>query len=558
MNKIVIITLFLIAYTTSVCSVLDIAEKELDRNFKELQKESNPPYYISYNITDIEKITINSSFGNIIDNDSTNQRILDINLRVGSYKFDNTHIIRGNSINFGGASGFELLPLDNNEIAIRNKIWYSTDKAYKNAIESYEKAKSNAAVKVELEDKSNDFSKEKPVQYKETVPKLRIDRDKWVKYTEQLSNLFNNSPLIYDGTVSFQLENKTKYFVNTEGSKLQFDESSVRVFVYAKTKAEDGMSLPLYRSYFAFTPAGLPSIEKIKKDIEEVIAQLQKLRNAPLMDTYSGPAILSGEASGVFFHEIFGHRVEGHREKDPTSSQTFKKSIGKSVLPDFISVIFDPTVKVRDGVELSGYYKYDDQGVKAEKVVSVEDGIFKSFLMSRSPIEGFDHSNGHGRKQAGYNAVSRQSNLIVKSDNQVSEEELKVKLRELCKKEGKDFGLYFKKVQGGFTFTGRTVPNAFNVLPLVVYKIYTDPSKPDELVRGVDLIGTPLSTFSNIVATSNQVGVFNGVCGAESGGVPVSASSPDILVSKIEVQKKKKSQAKPPLLDAPKREAIEG
>ncbi|PKL81168.1 MAG: hypothetical protein CVV25_00035 [Ignavibacteriae bacterium HGW-Ignavibacteriae-4] len=552
MYKLVIALIFISFSISKSESVLDIANKELTRNFKELQKESTPPYYISYNITDIERISINSSFGNLMSNDSTSQRILDIDLRVGDYKFDNTHIIRGSSFNFGGGSGFEFLPLDNNANAIKNKIWYSTDKVYKEAIETYEKAKSNAAVKVEQEDKSADFSKEKPVKFSESVEKLKIDRDKWVGYVKQLSNLFNSDPLIYDGSVSFQLENKTKYFVNTEGSQLKFDESSIRIFVYAKTKATDGMSLPLYESYFAFTPETLPPLGKIEADILKIIALLKELREAPLMDTYSGPAILSGEASGVFFHEIFGHRVEGHREKDPSSSQTFKKSVGESILPDFIDVVFDPTIKERNGTELSGYFLFDDQGVKSEKVVSVNDGIFRSFLMARSPIEGFDHSNGHGRKQAGYNAVSRQSNLIVESSNKVDDDELVELLRKECKKQEKEFGLYFKTVQGGFTFTGRTVPNAFNVLPLEVYKIYTD-GRANELVRGVDLIGTPLSTFSNILATSERVGVFNGICGAESGGVPVSASSPDILVSKIEVQKKKKSQAKPPILEAPKK-----
>lgn len=552
MYKLAIALIFISFSISKSESVLDIAKSELTRNFNELQKESTPPYYISYNITDIESISINASFGNLMSNDSVNQRILDIDLRVGDYNFDNTHIIRGSSFNFGGGSGFEFLPLDNNVDAIKRKIWYTTDKVYKEAIETYEKAKSNAAVKVEQEDKSADFSKEEPVTFSESVNKLTIDREKWVGYVKQLSNLFNSDPFIYDGSVSFQLENKTKYFVNTEGSQLKFDESSIRVFVYAKTKATDGMSLPLYESYFAFTPETLPPLGKIEADILKLISSLKALRDAPLMDTYSGPAILSGEASGVFFHEIFGHRVEGHREKDPSSSQTFKKSVGELILPDFIDVIFDPTIKERNGTELSGFYKFDDQGVKSQKVVSVDDGIFRSFLMARSPIEGFEHSNGHGRKQAGYNAVSRQSNLIVESKNKVNDAELVEQLRKECKKQDKEFGLYFKTVQGGFTFTGRTVPNAFNVLPLEVYKIYAD-GRANELVRGVDLIGTPLSTFSNILATSERVGVFNGICGAESGGVPVSASSPDILVSKIEVQKKKKSQAKPPILEAPKK-----
>lgn len=531
-------------------TILEIASEELERNFNSLQNEELPPYYLSYNITDVERIIINSSFGNVIVNDSVNQRILDIDLRVGDYEFDNTHIIRGSSFNFGGGGGLEFLALDNNESAIKNKIWYSTDKVYKSAIESYEKARSNSAVKIEEEDKSDDFSKEEPVSYHSEQNPFRINRSEWVEKTNRLSKLFSAFPNIYDGSVTFQLENKTKYFINSEGSKLKFNESAIRMFVYAKTKADDGMSLPLYKSYFAFELSDLPSVEVVEKDILEMINLLKELRNAPLMDTYSGPAILSGEASGVFFHEIFGHRVEGHREKDPTSSQTFKKSVGEPILPDFIDVIFDPTIKSRNNIDLSGYYKFDDQGVEAQKVVSVEDGIFKSFLMSRSPIEGFSNSNGHGRKQAGFNAVSRQSNLIVQSDKSEDFDELIEKLKELCKEEEKEYGLLFSKVQGGFTFTGRTVPNAFNVTPLVVYKIYAD-DRPNELVRGVDLIGTPLSTFSNIITTSNQIGVFNGVCGAESGGVPVSASSPDILVSKIEVQKKKKSQAKLPLLNSP-------
>jgi predicted Zn-dependent protease len=331
---------------------------------------------------------------------------------------------------------------------------------------------------------------------------------------------------------------------------MNWSETSARIFVNAYTKADDGMTLPLYRSYFAFTPEELPSKEQIAKDIEDMIKLLNDLRNAPMAETFTGPAILSGEAAGVFFHEIFGHRVEGHREKDPNSSQTFKKSIGRKILPDFIDVVFDPTKNVLNGTPLSGYYKYDDEGVTASKVVTVKDGVFSNFLMSRSPIEGFSHSNGHGRRQQGFQVVSRQSNLIVTSTQTVSNDDLRKNLRDEIIKQNKDYGLLFVEVSGGFTFTSRTIPNAFNVTPLVVYKVYAD-GRPDELVRGVDLIGTPLTTFSNIIATGDDMGIFNGICGAESGGVPVSACSPSLLVSTIEVQKKSKSQAKPPILDSP-------
>lgn len=268
------------------------------------------------------------------------------------------------------------------------------------------------------------------------------------------------------------------------------------------------------------------------------------------METYTGPAILSGRSAGVFFHEIFGHRVEGHRQKDVNSSQTFKPFLNKKILPDFISVVFDPTIKQLGGKDIVGAFLFDDEGMPGKRVVAVDSGVFKSFLTNRSPIENFPHSNGHGRRQAGLKTVARQSNLIVEARSRVPYDSLKAMLRSECIKQNKEFGLLFEDIQGGFTFTGRTVPNAFNVQPLVVYKIFAD-SRPDELVRGVDLIGTPLTTFNNIVAAADDIGIFNGVCGAESGGVPVSASSPSLFVSTIEVQKKQKSQAKPPLLTDP-------
>jgi predicted Zn-dependent protease len=280
-----------------------------------------------------------------------------------------------------------------------------------------------------------------------------------------------------------------------------------------------------------------------------MIRDLEALRAAPLADPYTGPAILSGRASGVFFHEIFGHRVEGHRQKLENEAQTFKKKINEQVLPKDFSVYFDPTTRRLAETDLAGSYLYDNQGVKARRVRVVDNGVLKTFLMSRTPIEGFPQSNGHGRAQVGLSPVARQSNLIVEVAPAAVQPDLKKLLIAEVKKQGLPFGLYFEDISGGFTFTGRVIPNAFNVMPLVVYRIY--PDGREELVRGVDLIGTPLTTFSKIVAADKNVAGFNGICGAESGGVPVSAVSPAIFVSQIEVQKKQKSQERPPVLPAP-------
>jgi predicted Zn-dependent protease len=303
-------------------------------------------------------------------------------------------------------------------------------------------------------------------------------------------------------------------------------------------------------SFESDDPAKLPKDAEILAAVKRAGANLDNLLHAPLSDPFVGPAILSGRATGVFFHEIFGHRVEGHRQKDESEGQTFTKSVGKPVLPDFLSVVFDPTKADYQGTALNGTYLYDDEGVKARPVTVVENGILKTFLMSRSPVQGFPQSNGHGRREAGAEIVSRQSNLFVESSKHVSDAELRQMLIAEVKRQNKPYGLYFDQVVSGYTTTARRGLQAFTVVPLVVYRVYPD-GRPDELIRGVDIVGTPLASFAKIIATSDKQEVFNGYCGAESGSVPVSAVSPAILVSEIEVQRKERSQDRPPYLVRP-------
>ncbi|MCL5990513.1 MAG: metallopeptidase TldD-related protein [Bacteroidetes bacterium] len=551
-----IITLYILflipklIYSETNSIILDAARKELTRTMEGLKEQQLPPYYLSYYIYDSNVLRIEAVNGKILKNSDDKSRTLDIDLRVGSYKFDNTHIVRGEAFNMGSQRNAYDLPLDDNETALRNAIWFATDQHYKKAIESYERVLTNTTIKVQEEDTSADFTKEKPYIYSEEPKKLNINKKLWEERLRKISEILSSEKWLFKNKMYNVIINVMKYFINSEGSSITQSEMRANVILTASTKADDGMALPLYKVYFAFSPDSLPDENTMLNGARQLVKTLSELKTASVMNTYTGPAILSGEAAGVFFHEIFGHRVEGHRLKDPDNSQTFKNFINTKILPDFLSVIFDPTINYLNHFPLSGYYKFDDEGVPAQKIECVENGVFKNFLMSRSPVENFPVSNGHGRKQAGMSAVSRQSNLIVETTKSVPVDTLKEMLKEECRKQGLEFGLFFKKVEGGFTFTSRSIPNSFNVNPLIVYKIYVD-GKPDEIVRGVDLIGTPLTTFSNIIASANNLETFNGICGAESGSVPVSASSPNLLISRIEVQKKAKSQAKPPILDAP-------
>jgi len=220
------------------------------------------------------------------------------------------------------------------------------------------------------------------------------------------------------------------------------------------------------------------------------------------------------------------------------------------VMPAFLSVSDDPTVKELNGVQLNGFYTYDDEGMPAARVDLIDKGILKNFLMARMPVKDFLKSNGHGRAQAGFMQEGRQGNLIVTSTKQVNDDELRKEFIAEIKRQNKPYGLYFEDIQGGFTLTGRAGPQAFQVLPVMVWKVYPD-GRPDELVRGVDIVGTPIAALNRIMVTGDKQFIFNGICGAESGSVPVSAVAPAMLFSEIEVQRKAQGHERPPILPDP-------
>jgi len=530
--------------------VLEAMKQELQRSVDTLSKQPTPLYYLSYEITESVRVSLAASFGHFSGSSRGRQRLADIDLRVGSYDLDNTHTIRGRFGRFSqrlGRGGVEV-PVDDVQ-ALRSILWHQTDKKYKQAVERLAKVRADVKIKVEEEDQAGDFTAEKPETLVEESIPLAMDQALWKEKLEKYTAPFSRSAHIYSANARVSANVETRWYVNSEGTEIRTSQPYYRLFISALTKADDGMELPRYESFFSFTPEGLPGDDSILKVVEEMVQDLEALRAAPVVDPYTGPAILSGRASAVFFHEILGHRVEGHRQKEEDDAQTFKKMVNRKVLPEIFSVVFDPTVKRIESMDLVGSYRFDNQGVKAQRVAVIENGVLKNFLMSRTPVEGFSRSNGHGRKQAGLSPVARQSNLFVEVSKPQSSQELEGLLVDLVKKAGKSFGLYFEDVQGGFTSTRRSRPNAFNVLPVMVYRIHADGRK--ELVRGVDLIGTPLTTFSKIAAADNRLGAFNGICGAESGGVPVAGVSPAVLVSQIEVQKKMKSQERGPILPAP-------
>jgi predicted Zn-dependent protease len=529
-------------------AVISALSHQVEINLPVLQKApGDQPYFIGYRVAEEEKYQVNGSFGAVTEERYLKERAGMVDVRVGSMKLDNTHNIR-EGWGYWGSGKFDL-PVEDDQAALESVLWWYTDKTFKQAQKGFDAVKANLAVKVEEEDQSDDFSPAPLVVSLSAPARLDIDQAWWKQRVIDISKLFDGYPDIYKSEVAFAVAAENNHIVNSQGAKISHGRIRCRLHLYISTVAEDGMELYRYEAFDARSADGLPDEMAINATAQKMISELAALRRAPLADPHVGPAIMCNRASAVFFHEILGHRVEGHRQKDVTEGQTFKKKVGQKILPAFISVFDDPSLSTFKGLNLMGDYPYDDEGVAAQRVDIIENGILKNFLMSRSPISGFGVSNGHGRGDIGQAPVSRMGNTIITSQQTMSFAALKKLLIAEVKKQKKPYGLMFTDISGGFTMTSTYMPQSFKVLPVMVYKIY--PDGREELVRGIDISGTPLTVFSKITATADDYDVFSGFCGAESGYLPVSCVSPSILIREMEVEKRMMEQDKPPLLPQP-------
>jgi TldD protein len=529
--------------------LLGAMKAELDRSMSTLGTLDPPAYYIGYTLTDTQRATVSGSNGALLQSEANHNRWLEVAVRTGSYDLDDTHKVDGRQPPNGGPG--TSAPLDDDPDVLRRAIWLETDKQYRAAAEALIKIKTGKEVKVQTEEgRAPDFSREKPQVSTGPWVSFSLDRKPWEQKVRDYTAYFRQSAAVINSIVTFTAVAENDIQLTSEGSQLQFGQIRYRLELFIQGKAGDGMDIDRYYNFDWVNDADAPDDKTVLAAAAQLRKEMEGLVVSPLNDPTVGPALLTGRAAAVFFHEVFGHRAEGHRQKDVNEGQTFAKKVGEPILPDFLSIVDDPTMKKLGKEDLLGYFQYDDEGVIAQRVALVDHGVLKNFEMSRSPLVGFTHSNGHGRRQIGTTPVSRQGNLIVESNKTVTNAELRAKLIELIKQQGKPYGLLIDDIAGGFTFTGRGQPQAFQVEPLVVYKVFPD-GRPDELVRGVDIVGTPLAALTKIVATGDTTEVFNGYCGAESGYVPVSAAAPAILTSELEVQKKQSSTDRPPILPSP-------
>lgn len=542
--------------------VLAAMKAELDTSMAKLRlEEHEAPYFVSYQLKQLEGHGIVARYGAVMESQPRKEARLHVDVRVGDYAADSSAARNENPFFFAEGDGPTYYastnaPMEFHPDALRTSLWLLTDQQYKSALSSWLKGKAQAVYAPEKSETAS-FTREEPARFVQAPLAFSFDVVAWEEAARSLSARLAAQPELFDSEVRISADKQTRFLVTSEGTELVTEEALVSLHLQAVTRAEDGELLDNSRSFYAPTAAGLPPLEVVRKAADEMIAELLALRTAPVIDPYTGPAILAPEATGVLFHETVGHRLEGERLHDDQEGRTFKGQVGNRVIPAFLSIVDDPTLEVFEGIPLNGHYLYDDQGVPAQRAGLIEAGVLRSYLLSRKPVEGFERSNGHGRAQGNRTPTARMANLFVTSTKTVSSSRLRQMLIAEARKANKPYALLIKDMTGGNTNTSTYGYQAFKGVPRLVYRIDAKTGK-EELVRGVEIVGTPLASINKIVATSDEYGVFNGYCGAESGYVPVSAIAPAALISEIELQRTAKAKERPPILPPPLHRAKEG
>ena len=535
-------------------ALLEAMSQEGTRSMERLRIAGyEAPYFLAYQMKELRHEEVSGRFGAVFEEVGRRDRRLLVDVRVGSYDLDSSG--RDDVTMYLGPEGQTYFakreaPLEDDPRALRNALWLITDEKYKEALSTYFKKKSKGVYRADEPDRAPSFTREAPQRQVDPPRPFAFDRARWRGEVRRLTGLFREHPGVFDSTMKVTAEKRVRWFTSSEGTALVTEETLFGIHVQAVARAEDGQLLENSRDFYAREETGLPPPERLESEVRALIGELEALRTAPALDPYTGPAILEPEATGVLFHEAVGHRLEGERQDDDKEGQTFKGQVGKAILPPFLSVIDDPTQAAQGATTLNGFYRFDDQGVPAQRTVLVEDGVLRSFLLSRKPVKPFTRSNGHGRSQGAQPPVARMGNLVVASSRRVPMAELKQMLLAEAKRQGKPYGLIIRDITGGNTNTQSYGYQAFKGTPRLAYRVDVATGR-EELVRGVELVGTPLSSINRLVATGDEVRVFNGFCGAESGYVPVSTVAPAALISEVELQRVARANERSPILPAP-------
>jgi TldD protein len=510
--------------------VLQAMRIELERSKSDLKLDHMAaPYYIEYRVIDTDQYSAEAAFGALRTDVRGRFRLLRVVVRVGDYKQDSY---------FGlGEGSLGYVPLDDDMLALRHDLWLATDRAYKAATEALT-AKQAQLKQLTVDQPVDDFARADPVQSVAPLAKLELDPQPWTRMLEDASALYRTDPQIESFESSLRFQAVNRYFVNSEGTVVRDGQNLYEMVVSCSSQAADAMRLDRNNGFVVASMQELPSAKEFVARAAKLAGTLKELGDAPVVDEeYRGPVLFSADASTTVFADLVGANILGRKPELGQNARTigaFASSYKGRVLPDFLSVVDDPTISSYRTQSLLGHYEIDDEGVPAQRVAVIEKGNLVNYLIGRSPIRDLPASNGHGRARIPtYPPGPSLSNLIVTSLQPVSRPELKKKLIDLCQQHDLPFCYYVE------TFGP-------NLTPRLLYRVWTKDGH-QELVRGAsfgDLDARALR--SDLVAAGDDVFVDDRPL-----NIPHSIAAPSILFDELEVKRANLDKDKLPEYPAP-------
>jgi TldD protein len=510
--------------------VLAAMRAELERSKAQLKMEQvAAPYYVEYRVSDLDQYSAEAAFGALRVDVRNRFRFLRVVVRIGDYKQDSY---------YGQGEGtLDFMPLDDDMLAFRHQLWLATDRAYKAAAESLT-AKQAQLKQLTIDQPVDDFAHADPVQSIAPLAQLDIDPAPYRKMLEDASALYKTDPALESFEARLGFHTVNRYLVNSEGTVVRSGQNYYEMTIDASTQAADGMSLTRDTGYTVLSTKELPSAADFVDRARKLAATLRELRDAPLVEEeYRGPVLFSAHAATTIFSSLVGENILGHKPelgKNARTTGAFAASYKTRVLPDFVSVVSDPTIASYADKSLLGHYEIDDEGVRAQRVSVIEKGVLVNYLLGREPIRDFPASNGHARSQMPAGApVPHNSNLIVTSSQPVSKDELMKKLIELCQQRDLPFGYFVE------TFGPRLTPR-------LIYKVWTKDGH-QELVRGAEFGELDVRALrSGLIAAGDDSHVDN-----HMQNIPHSIVAPSILFDELEVKRANANKEKLPEYPAP-------
>lgn len=538
---------------------------------KTLQLNSlDKPYFVQYSIGDSDDLFITASLGGIIASNRNHTRSPRVEIRVGSYQFDNTNSI------FSGSGRFGSLPVDDDYQALRTSFWIASDAIYKGATDQITR-KRNALREIADPDKTPDLAPAKTVIDLEAPAKSNIDQRKWEDVLRNVSQRFVSAPSVTQSTVRLRAISSTYRVVNSEGTIIRIPQELSDVMIRGEALAPDGTKLWNYQTAATLAATGLPNANDLEKMADIVATDLENLVKAPLGEDYSGPVLFEQEAAAQMMASSLAEAIRLQRKPlappGANSGQVLESvwasKIGSKVLPEWMSLIDDPLKEEFHGAALAGAYKVDDEGVPAERVVLVEKGTLKAFLASREPVRFINSSNGHGRLPGPFGSEQAvPGNLFVEAHDTAKEKEMKAKLLEKVKTAGLKYGILIRRLDFPSVAPGEELRSMALQLqkggysrtlnsPLLAYRVY--PDGREELVRGLRFKDFSAKDLRDISLASDRPYVFNYVNNGSSFNHSDAASSattttvicPSLLLDSLDMVKAENEPGKLPIVPAP-------